>query len=244
MAGEDEEELETPTSTGRHADPASSVGAVFGPELTSKFEIYSYRNAAGLLATAFPNHFAEILQALESFTISRQMIRQPGGSRGPIAQYVDELMPDDWVEARISADLRVRLHDAKKREVILKEYWRDGYLDGHRIDYLKGRVALDVEWNSKDQTYDRDLYAFSAFYQAGAIDVGVILTRGSSLDGAFFRSLGNVLKKDGSDGTELVMKKFGASTTWMGKLLYRLDAGRNAGCPVLAVGITPRCVSD
>ncbi|HEY5225433.1 MAG TPA: BglII/BstYI family type II restriction endonuclease [Methylovirgula sp.] len=35
-----------------------------------------------------------------------------------------------------------------------------------------------------------------------------------------------------------------ASTTWMGKLLYRLNAGRNGGCPVLAFGIRPACISD
>jgi len=105
---------------------------------------------------------------------------------------------------------------------LLSEYVRTGFLDGHRIDFLNGRVALDLEWNSKDQTYDRDLYAFSAFYDAGAIDLGIILTRGSSLDNNFFRSLGKVLKKDGSEGSDDVYKKFGASTTWMGKLLYRL----------------------
>ena len=109
---------------------------------------------------------------------------------------------------------------------------------------MSGKVALDLEWNSKDQTYDRDLYAFSAFYDASAIDVGIILTRGSSLDTDFFRSLGKVLGKDGiTEGKEEVYKKFGASTTWMGKLLYRLDAGRNGGCPVLAIGIKPACVS-
>jgi hypothetical protein len=100
-----------------------------------------------------------------------------------------------------------------------------------------------VEWNSKDQTYDRDLYAMSAFYDAGAIDVGVIITRGFSLDSAYFRSLGKVLTKDGREGEAEVYKKYGASTTWMGKLLYRLDAGRNGGCPVLAIGITPRAIS-
>jgi hypothetical protein len=41
-----------------------------------------------------------------------------------------------------------------------------------------------------------------------------------------------------------LMSKYGASTTWMGKLLYRMNAGRNGGCPVLVVGITPACVSD
>jgi CRISPR-associated protein Csd2 len=40
------------------------------------------------------------------------------------------------------------------------------------------------------------------------------------------------------------MNKYGASTTWMGKLLYRLNAGRNGSCPVLAIGIKPECISD
>lgn len=147
----------------------------------------------------------------------------------------------DWIETRITADLNVRLLFAKGGHTV-SQYVRERYLDGHRIDFVKGRVALDLEWNSKDQTYDRDLYAFSAFYDAGAIDVGVIITRGSSLDNAFFRGLGKVLNKDGTEGNSDVYKKFGASTTWMGKLLYRLDAGRNGGCPVLAIGITPKCI--
>ena len=78
----------------------------------------------------------------------------------------------------------------------------------------------------------------------GAIDLGIIITRGSSLDNSFFRGLGKVLNKDGTEGQGDVYKKYGASTTWMGKLLYRLDAGRNGGCPVLAIGITPSCVTQ
>lgn len=65
-----------------------------------------------------------------------------------------------------------------------------------------------------------------------------------------FRKLGPALKKDGSieyksSGVQrMTHEKYGASTTWMGKLLYRLNAGRNGGCPVLAVGITPHCIED
>jgi len=61
---------------------------------------------------------------------------------------------------------------------------------------VSGKVTVDLEWNSKDQTYDRDLYAFSAFYDADVIDLGIIFTRGTSLDNAFFRSLGKVLNND------------------------------------------------
>lgn len=230
-------------SFGRNADPVDLVRAAVPATVMERFEVYSYRNAASILATGFPDQFAAIVSALERFTITTQQIRTPGGSKSVIAKYVDTLFDESWREMRISADLHVKLQPPKGT-TIYSSYVREGFLDGHRIDFVNGRVALDLEWNSKDQTYDRDLYAFSAFYEAGAIDVGVIITRGSSLDNRFFRSLGKVLNKDGSDGAGDVYKKYGASTTWMGKLLYRLDAGRNGGCPVLAFGITPKCVAD
>ncbi len=231
------------TSHGKVADHRSSLDAVFDSDILQHFEVFSYRNAAAILAGSFPAQFDQVVNALRSLTITTEMIRRPGGSKGPIAKHVDTLFGDDWAEARISADLHVKLTHAKKHDELLRSYVRRGYLDGHRIDFVNGKVALDLEWNSKDQTYDRDLYAFSAFYEAGAIDVGIILTRGSSMDNDYFRSLGKVLKADGTDGDEDVYKKFGASTTWMGKLLYRLDAGRNGGCPVLAFGIKPDIIS-
>ncbi|MGD9866954.1 MAG: BglII/BstYI family type II restriction endonuclease, partial [Hyphomicrobiales bacterium] len=76
----------------------------------------------------------------------------------------------------------------------------------------------------------------------------VLVTRSASLN-PIFHALGPALKKDGSpdmkDGVARpTHAKYGASTTWMGKLLYRLNAGRNNGCPVLAVGIRPDRISD
>ena len=250
MTAQDEnEDLETredDISSGKNADPTATVNTVFSSSLRSKFEIFSYRNAAHVLANGFPTQFSSFLEGLQEFAISRNMIRLPGGNKGPIAKYADTLFTDaaGWAETRLTADLNVKLFHAKQKNKVVSQYVREGYLDGHRIDFLNRRVALDFEWNSKDQTYDRDLYAFSAFYDAGAIDVGIIITRGISLNNSFFRSLGKVLKQDGTEGEEDVYKKFGASTTWMGKLLYRLDAGRNGGCPVLAVGITPECVLE
>lgn len=231
-------------SSGRAADPAGLVTPLLPEHIARRFEIFSYRNAATILKNNYPAQWDDLIAALGRLTITRRMIREPGGSKSQIAYYIDSLFGPDWRETRISADLHVRLSDPKKPDLVHRSYVRPGYLDGHRIDFVNGRVALDLEWNSKDQTYDRDLYAFSAFYEAGAIDLGILLTRGSSLDNAFFRSLGNVLKKDGSEGSEPVYRKYGASTTWMGKLLYRLDAGRNGGCPVLAIGITPQCVAS
>ena len=238
-------DVDVVSSPGDIADPARRVTTLFPDDLRSRFEFYSYRNAATILAHGYPAHFAELIDNLRDFSITTEMIRRPGGSKGPVARLFEDSFSEDWREVRISADLMVRLHPAKGRDdAILAEYVREGYFDGHRIDLLNGKVAIDIEWNSKDQTYDRDLYAFGAFYEAGAIDVGVIFTRGTAMDNAFFQSLGPILTKDGSDGPTMTAAKFGASTTGMGKLLYRLEAGRNGGCPVLAIGITPACVAD
>ena len=104
----------------------------------------------------------------------------------------------------------------------------EGYIDGHNIDFLKNKVAFDLEWNSKDQTFDRDLLAMRTYFDCGLVDVGVIVTRSATLNDVFRR--------------EGIMSKYGASTTWMGKLTYRLDSRRNGGCPILAIGIKKECV--
>ncbi len=231
-----------------------------GQSIRDKYEIISYRNAAVILFEARQEEFSEILAALDAFTITTDMIRKAGGNESDMPKIFSEILrPLGWHETVISADLNVKLSwrseigKNKKGKPIIgprsRTIIREKYLDGHKIDYVKGKVAFDLEWNSKDQTFDRDLYAMNAFFQSGAIDVGVLVTRSVSLNDVF-KKIGPALNKKGEveltkDGKErATMSKYGASTTWMGKLIYRLNAGRNGGCPILAVGITPRAVSD
>jgi hypothetical protein len=270
MGDEDEEpDLEevtssdVPTSPNDVADPQSIVEAKIPLDIRQKYELLSYRNAAIILSDSRRSEFNELLEALRSFNISSEMIRKAGGNESDIPKFMAaSLRPHSWYETIIQGDLAVRLTwreqiGMTKRGKPLfgtksREIRRERYLDGHKIDFVKGRVAFDMEWNSKDQTFDRDLYAFNAFFLSGVIDVGVLVTRGASLN-PVLRSLGQALKKDGTPETKFVKgdvlprmthEKYGASTTWWGKLIYRLNAGRNGGCPVLAVGITPACISD
>jgi CRISPR-associated protein Csd2 len=144
------------------------------------------------------------------------------------------LRPKGWFETRIKGDLLVTLEvkDEAKYKPVTRTIAKNvaAFLDGYKADYVKNQVAFDLEWNSKDQTFERDLYAFRAFHECGVISAAVLLTRSESLN-AVFKQL-------------QVMPKYGASTTWMGKLLYRLNANRNGGCPVLVFGITPELISD
>jgi hypothetical protein len=243
-----------------NADPQEIVDRKIPQSIRDKYEVISYRNAAVILAETRQQEFAEIVSALEAFTITTKMIRTAGGNESDIPkEFTKTLRQMGWNETHISADLHVTLlsreptGEMKKGKpvfaAISRVMKREKYLDGHKIDYVKGKVAFDLEWNSKDQTFDRDLYAMNAFFLSGAIDVGVLVTRSESLN-EVFKSVGPALTKSGSIEKTIAgierptMNKYGASTTWMGKLIYRLNAGRNGGCPVLAIGIKPAAVSD
>ena len=223
----------------RDAVFAAEEGAEFLGDLSHRYSAYSYRSAATVLARRAPEEAEAIRQVLTAFRITETEIRMPGGNRmSATARFADLAEAAGFfTEVHIEADLDVRLWSGKSGGRLIGEVRRPDYIHNHMIDFWRGRVAFDYEWNSKDQTYDRDLYAFRSFFEAGVIDVGVIVTR--DLPPSFFAGLGNVLNKDGTEGATSVAAKFGASTTGTHKLLSRIAAGRSGGCPVLAIGILP-----
>lgn len=247
-----------------NADDPADVDRYISAEVRELYEVYSYRHAAAILATSFPDELAEIERALLDFRITVRDIGLPGGNESVMPKkFSRTLRPTGWVETRIQGDLLVRMQeydelytaDGKVRKVKRAEGEArliENFIDGHMIDYVKGRVALDLEWNSKDQTFDRDLYAMRAFHDCGLISAGVMVTRSAGLNPVF--AVVPQLTKEGvpvlhTSGPKAgqpknIRAKYGASTTWMGKLLYRLNAGRHGGCPVLVFGITPKLITD
>jgi hypothetical protein len=113
---------------------------------------------------------------------------------------------------------------------------------GHKVDNVKGRVGLDVEWNAKDGNLDRDLANFRALHEAAVIDAGVMVTR----DHERTKYAANYLAEEAgairynSKGQRIVL--LGTSTTTnLEKLVPRLERGDGGGCPILVVAITDRC---
>lgn len=201
--------------------------------IVEKYELYNFNSAVEILTQSHSEEFLDIIQALERFQITTEDIITPGGNESSVPKKLSALLrPLDWKELEISGDLAVRLFEGKKQKEFSREFVLKEFISGHKIDYVKGEIAVDLEWNSKDQTFDRDLYAFRTFYECGVITCGIIITRSEKLN-AVFSALGENIKK-----------KYGASTTWMGKLLPRIHARRHGGCPMLVVGITPENISD
>jgi len=198
-------------------------------QLESLYDVIDHRHALSILRINYRDQLAELLGALLNLRLTDSMLTAPGGNESRIPKLFSEsLRPLGWKETRITGDLLVSLA-AKRTNATgteTSQFTIPSYLDGHKIDYVKGAVAFDLEWNAKDQTFDRDLYAMRAFYEANVIAAGVLVTRSADLNGEF-RRLG-------------IMQKYGAATTWLGKLKPRLEANRGGGCPVLALGISRR----
>lgn len=206
-----------------------------------KFEFQNYGHALEILNAAFPKEWNEIQDCLEQLTISIDDLQAAGGNETAIPKKFDDVLyPLGWREIRITGDLLVKLYPrrANQRGRFADEPFDEkiieGYIDGHNIDFIKDKVAFDLEWNSKDQTFDRDLLAMRTYFDCGLIEVGIIVTRSKELNDIFKE----VTDRNGKP----LMPKYGASTTWMGKLEYRLKSRRNGGCPILAIGIQKSCV--
>lgn len=200
------------------------------PELLTKYEFKNYGHALEILNEAFPEEWKEIQECLLKLEITKEDLLEAGGNESSIPKKFDDVLyPYGWKEIKISGDLRVKLYQRlnekskKFSDQPFDEKILVGYIDGHNIDFIKDKVAFDLEWNSKDQTFDRDLLAMRTYFDCGLIEVGIIVTRAEDLVDVF-KDLG-------------INSKYGASTTHINKLLYRLDSRRNGGCPILAIGI-------
>ncbi len=213
-----------------------NIGNCVSQNIMNKFEFHNFGHALEILTQSCEEEWKDIVHCLEGLTLSIDDIKIAGGNESPIPKKFDDLLyPNGWREIRITGDLLVKMYPRQTvqrrgrfSDIPFDQKVIEGYIDGHNIDFIKNKVAFDLEWNSKDQTFDRDLLAMRTYFDCGIIDVGVIVTRSENLN-EVFKPLG-------------LMPKYGASTTWMGKLLYRLKSRRNGGCPILAIGIKKQCI--
>lgn len=186
-------------------------------DLQQLYHVREWRNATGVLATACPGEWAEIIEVLRGFRLLRSEVIAAGGRKSPIANQID-------------AAFYARGWEEKQFQTSIKIDGREFESPTHKVDCFKGRVALELEWNNKDPFFDRDLNNFRLLFDLRAIDVGVIVTRGSELQ-TIFKSLGK-----GSS--------YGASTTHHEKLWPRIEGGGGGGCPVLTFAIKPDLYVD
>lgn len=169
-----------------------------------------------LLVHAFPDHYASLIRALDAWTITWAEIEAGGGNKSIVSRHFEEAFEGEgWEETGLELETRLAGETTIART--------------HRIDLFKRGpndalpgVGIELEWNNKDEFFDRDLINFEALHRARGLAVGVIMTRGPGLQ--------NELRSRG-------LKKFGARSTHWEKLMPRLELGRGGATPIIALGV-------
>jgi len=194
------------------------------------------RNAAKILDSTNSAEFGEIIEVLRDFHLLIDDITEPGGNKSTIATRLDAAFAElGWREGHYETTIRSCLviqpyKAAGEKSIRIVE--TDVPSESYKIDNIKSRVALDVEWHAKDGNLDRDLGAYRTLYDSGIIDGAVIVTRAHDEIRALSIRLG---RPDGFKTT---------TTTSLAKLEPRLTRGAAGGCPVLAIAITDRCLGS
>jgi hypothetical protein len=136
------------------------------------YQVEYLSHGKAILESDFPKALTEIEEVL-----------------GPLGIPVDQLVRGGGGESVITQGLRHRFAARGWRKHVFEI---QKLIDGvpkesvsHEVDHVRdfpnGKLALEIEWNNKDPFFDRDLENFKRLHAEGAISVGVIITRGKSL---------------------------------------------------------------
>ena len=139
---------------------------------TAGFQVEFHSHAEAILSVDFPEVAAQIEAVLASATIPiEELIGSGGGETKGTQRLRRALHEHGWRKHKF--EIR-RTIDGEERESI-----------SHEVDHIKrldaGVVALEVEWNNKDPFFDRDLENYKRLHADGAISLGILITRGVSL---------------------------------------------------------------
>ncbi|WP_370086889.1 BglII/BstYI family type II restriction endonuclease [Ekhidna sp.] len=136
------------------------------------YEIYFTRFSDSILSDHFKEATDDLKYVLDGFHISENQIVEGGGGLSSITQNLrDRLYEKGWNKINIKSEQRVR-------DRVLSS-------ESHEIDHYKefekGNIGLEIEWNNKDPFFDRDLENFRKLHQLGELTLGIIITRGETL---------------------------------------------------------------
>jgi hypothetical protein len=136
------------------------------------FQVDFRSHAKAIVTGDFPEIVLQIEEVLLASAIPLEEIIKSGGGEAKGTQRLRNALKErGWKKHKFKVQ---RIIDDVEREA-----------QSHEVDHILalagGTVALEIEWNNKDPFFDRDLENFKRLHADGAISLGIIITRGSSL---------------------------------------------------------------
>lgn len=152
------------------------------------FDVLTRNHAGAILAQDFPLELAILTRVLSEFRIPlSEVVTGGGGEAGLTRRLRHELADVGWRKHRFQVQTVV---DGRERAGV-----------SHEVDHVKfaeaGALALEIEWNNKDPFFDRDLENFQRLHALSAISLGIVVTRGASMQDAFLTRITDWMTVEG-----------------------------------------------
>ena len=136
------------------------------------FDAKTTNHAGAILSRDFPAEFEALCQTLVGVEIRCTEMLQGGGNEAPPTRRLRRTLSEvGWTKRKVEVTKAV---DGVPKSSMTHEI-------DHVRDCEQGTLALEIEWNNKDPFFDRDLENFQRLHGDGAISVGIVITRGDSL---------------------------------------------------------------
>ena len=143
--------------------------------VSAGFDTEATNHAEAVLTRDFPREYEALCRVLLDTKIACTELLQGGGGEAPPTRRLREtLNAAGWKKRNVNVTKSV---DGIERSSTTHEI-------DHVLDCAQGTLALEIEWNNKDPFFDRDLENFHRLHADGAISVGIVVTRGESLQDA------------------------------------------------------------
>lgn len=187
--------------------------------IAAGFQVDFRSHAKAILGSDFPEVAIQLEEVLLASTIPiEEIIGSGGGETKGTQRLRNALKNRNWRKHNFVVQ---RIIDGVQREA-----------QSHEVDHIRtfdgGTVALEIEWNNKDPFFDRDLENFKRLHADGAISLGIIITRGTSLQDSMWELVKRFAdEKDINSHTD--MERIGLSPTrrQIADVMRRVERARN-----------------
>lgn len=195
------------------ADRCADLGVSELPrKIQRRYEVHEWHHGLAILLHDHEPEWRDLKRILDGFELERTDLLKRGGNKTGQVRRLEQAFHDRHWEER---DF--------KTEVTINKVTRTS--DSHKVDCLKRRIAVEIEWNAKDMSFDRDLANFRNLFELKEICLGVIITRSTEhLGPAYVHARGH------APGWGTV--------THMAKLVKKINQGGGGGCPIVVFGMT------
>lgn len=144
------------------------------------WDVLSLNFADLILSEEFTKQVSAILDVLlqAKFSVAESIIKRGGGLADQTQELSNEFAKIGS-KNNISVVNRIEFDRGMAPIVTNSTSHEIDHLVQNDVDQL---LAVEVEWNNKDEFYDRDFQSIRRLYELGVIEAGIIVTRGQSLE--------------------------------------------------------------